>query len=362
MKSFYLFIAAMFLSATSFAIGAITGTTNICAGTTSLLSNTTTGGTWSSSATAVVTIGSATGIMAGVAAGIATITYDDGTMIATVTATVNATVYLSDSIVVSPNDTICQGGLATFTVLPTLGGPSPSFSWIVNGAPHGTGTTLSYVPDSGDVVFCVMTTSEQCPNAASTYSNVIVMTTVTSKEPVFTISASPPQYILARQNDTLTVHVVYDGSVPSYQWLVKGVPVPGATAATYIFNCESCYDTQKVSCIVTGCGGASKEGKIAVLVGEGVALLNAAHGGVSISPNPNNGVFSINSQAQLKTNDAVTVSVINMYGAEVYRKKVLPRNRMLNEQIAPETQMAKGVYILKLSSSSENIMQRFIVD
>lgn len=57
------------------AISILGGTTGICTATTSTLSNATTGGTWSSSTTTVATVGSSSGVVTGVAAGTATITY-----------------------------------------------------------------------------------------------------------------------------------------------------------------------------------------------------------------------------------------------------------------------------------------------
>jgi hypothetical protein len=53
---------------------AITGGTSVCIGNTTLMSNTTTGGTWSSSTTGTATI-DASGLVTGVSAGSATITY-----------------------------------------------------------------------------------------------------------------------------------------------------------------------------------------------------------------------------------------------------------------------------------------------
>jgi len=73
--------------------GTITGASAVCAGSTITLSNTTTGGTWSSSNTAIATVGS-TGIVTGVAGGTVTISYTVTNSCGTATAikviTVNA--------------------------------------------------------------------------------------------------------------------------------------------------------------------------------------------------------------------------------------------------------------------------------
>lgn len=54
---------------------AIAGPTSVCQGATITLTNPTTGGSWSSSATGIATVGSLTGVVTGVAAGVANITY-----------------------------------------------------------------------------------------------------------------------------------------------------------------------------------------------------------------------------------------------------------------------------------------------
>jgi uncharacterized protein YjdB len=54
---------------------AITGSVNVCVGTSSLLSNLTTGGSWTSSNIAIASIGSTTGLLVGNNPGVATVTY-----------------------------------------------------------------------------------------------------------------------------------------------------------------------------------------------------------------------------------------------------------------------------------------------
>ena len=72
-------------------VGSITGTTSVCVGTTSTLSNATTCGIWSSSSTSVATIGSTSGVVSGVAAGTTIITYAaNSNNFATAVVTVNA--------------------------------------------------------------------------------------------------------------------------------------------------------------------------------------------------------------------------------------------------------------------------------
>lgn len=75
----------------SAAPAAITGTTVVCAGATTTLTNTVPGGAWSSSSTGIATAGFGTGIVTGVSSGTATISYiiSSGCFVTT-TVTVNA--------------------------------------------------------------------------------------------------------------------------------------------------------------------------------------------------------------------------------------------------------------------------------
>jgi sugar lactone lactonase YvrE len=69
--------------------GTIIGGLSICRGDTTALTDTVTGGVWSSGNTGVATVGSGTGMVIGAAAGVAVITYAAGTCYVTKTVTVN---------------------------------------------------------------------------------------------------------------------------------------------------------------------------------------------------------------------------------------------------------------------------------
>lgn len=89
----------------------ITGTFTVCAGATTTLASATPGGTWSSSSTAVATV-SASGVVTGIAAGTATITYSAPSGAVTAVVTVNATPVTPA--IVGPSG-ICVGLTGTYT-------------------------------------------------------------------------------------------------------------------------------------------------------------------------------------------------------------------------------------------------------
>ena len=89
----------------------------VCIGsTTAFTSNGLSGGTWSSSNTAAATVNTTTGVVTGVAAGNATITYTSTTPCGTATASAAITVIIvPDAGTVSGASTVCVGSTTTYT-------------------------------------------------------------------------------------------------------------------------------------------------------------------------------------------------------------------------------------------------------
>lgn len=123
----------------------ITGITNVCVASATVLSNATAGGTWISSNTSVATIGFASGLVSGIAAGSTTITYllPTGCFVTTVLV-VNP---LPDPI--AGPDNVCVGSTGTFTNTVGFGSWSSSTpsvasigasTGIVSGLSDGTAT------------------------------------------------------------------------------------------------------------------------------------------------------------------------------------------------------------------------------
>ncbi len=128
--------------------GPITGTLTVCVGGTTTLSDTTAGGTWTSSTPAVATIGSLTGIVTGVTAGTATITYNASTGNVTAVVTVNS---IPTPAAITGSSSVCTG-LTTALSSGTPGGvwsssntarATVNTSGVVTGISAGT-VTITY--------------------------------------------------------------------------------------------------------------------------------------------------------------------------------------------------------------------------
>ncbi len=73
---------------------------------------------------------------------------------------------------------VTTGSSVTFTSVPVNGGTTPSYQWKVNAAnaTNATNASYTYVPFNGDVVSCVMTSSEACATGNPAGSDTVVMT------------------------------------------------------------------------------------------------------------------------------------------------------------------------------------------
>lgn len=149
------------VSGLSGTIASISGTTSVCEGSSTTLSNTTFGGVWSSSNTAVATV-DANGVVSGIAAGTTTISYtltsgDGCTSSVTTTFTVTKAPGISS---VTPASR-CGEGTLTLTAAAATG----TINWYAaetGGSPLATGTTYTTPNLSSTATYYVGVTSGSC--------------------------------------------------------------------------------------------------------------------------------------------------------------------------------------------------------
>lgn len=156
-------IFSIFISLITFAQTPITGTTSTCVGLYTRLANATSGGTWSSSTTAVATI-TKFGDVLGVSVGTATITYTTTGTPATTTVTINpsigtisgfgslcpgTTLTLSNTVTggiwSSSNSTVATIG-STSGILNTITGGTTNVTYSLNGCSNVQSVVVNYSP------------------------------------------------------------------------------------------------------------------------------------------------------------------------------------------------------------------------
>jgi len=141
---------------------------------------------------------------------------------------------------------VCAGNSVTFTAYPVNGGSPPSYQWKVNGASAGTDNQVySYIPASGDVVSCILTSNVSCPSGNPATSNSIIMTI----NPVLAVSVSvgPSQNPFCAGGAVTFTATPGNGGVPQYQWKVNGANA-GTNNNTYTYNP---LNGDSIRCVIT---------------------------------------------------------------------------------------------------------------
>ena len=135
----------------------------------------------------------------------------------------------------------------TFLASPVNEGLSPVYQWKVNGTIVGTNNpTYSYIPVNGDIVTCILNSSEICTTNNPATSNQVIM--VINSNLVVSVSISASANPVCSGNAvTYTANPTNGGSSPIYQWKVNGINA-GTSSSTYTYNPAS---GDQISCILT---------------------------------------------------------------------------------------------------------------
>jgi hypothetical protein len=217
-------------------VAAITGNMNICTGATTQLSNTTTGGVWSSSNNAIATV-STSGLVSGVTAGTVTISY---TTVCGGAATATVTVHPLPTITASGPITFCAGGNVVLTA-----SAGTSYLWSNNA------TTQSITVTGSGNYSVTVTNTGGC--SATTAPVAVVVNAIPA-----TATVAAPASVCAGATVTLTASS--SESTPTYKWydaLTGGnLLYTGAVFTSPVLNATTTYYTEVQN--ATGCTTASR--------------------------------------------------------------------------------------------------------
>ena len=219
---------------------AILGATDVCeGGSTITLSDMTGGGIWISSAPAIATIGSSSGVVTGVMAGTTTITYMLTATTCQITSVV--TVHPLPAAIGGPS-VVCEN--ATITLFDGSGG----------GTWTSTPTTIATVGLGTGVVFGV-----SAGTATVTYTITLTGCSITTP---ITVNPQPPAIITPIGDTMMCPGGFVDltcgtGTGLSYQWYNSGAAIGGATASSYLTAAAGIYSVQVTNsfgCVKTSNG------------------------------------------------------------------------------------------------------------
>ncbi len=270
------------------------------------------------------------------------------------TLTVNSKPAISSQ----PADTtVCVGSALRLSVAST--GGSLSYQWshngtVVNGATSAQLTIPSI--SANDAGAYVVVVRNACGTATSSAASV----TLTNPP---TITTQPVSQTVG-VNAVFTVSTVATGSgTLSYQWTINGIPIPGATQASYTRTGTTKSDEGSYACVVSNpCGNVTTG--VAVISISTVGVSDAEIYGYSISnpqPNPTADVASIHivlpeaNTVLVDVSDAGGRVVATLVNAELEAgEHVLVLNAVGNN-------LASGTYYIRLLTADGLSTTRRIV-
>ncbi len=246
----------------------IAGVPAICAGltTTYVIPGT---GTWSSSSPSIASVGSSTGVVTGVSAGVATITFAPG---ASCFVTRTISVNLSPAPVSGP-DNICMGTPATYTCATAGGAWSASGPISITGA--GTTGTVSGT-SAGTATVTYMHSG--CPSMKAVTVNIVPSSIIVGggiSNSLCLNSTLPLSLTTSTPGGSWTSSTPAIGSVDASTGLLTGLAV-GTTTVSYTMP-SGCYSKLLVSVEPLP---AAIVGPAIICVGQSTTMTNPTPGGV----------------------------------------------------------------------------------
>ena len=308
-------------------VNAITGTTSVCIGATTTLSNTTPNGTWSTSNGAVATVSN--GIVSGVFVGTANIYYSvtasGCTKAVATTVTVNALPTISGTL------SVCVGATTTLSGSAT---------------PNATTPWLSATPSVATINANGVVTGVAQGTSIITYKNANGCT----KTATITVNALPITPTITKRNDSLICSIT---TGTSYKWYLNGTIFTTTTLPKIKLTQNGSYTVEVVG--ANTCTSALSAGFNATITGIKNNRLDIQY---SILPNPNNGLFEMKITSAI--NKTYQLKIFSISGQEILSEEI---NIKAGQNSTPInlTGIDKGIYLLSLISDDGISTQNIIV-
>jgi trimeric autotransporter adhesin len=270
----------------------ITGTLSICNGGTTTLHNAASGGTWTSGAPTIATVGSSTGIVSGLSAGTAVITYSTSGCFVTTVVTVNPMLPTITGIL-----NTCVGNTSTLSNSAPGGtwtSGSPGVATIGSSSGIVTGVALGTAIITYSVGSCFVTTTvtvNPLPSAITGPLNINLCAGAAS-----VLSSTPAGGIWTSSNTGVA-------TIGSSTGIVTGIS-GGTSNITYTIS-AGCYQTTTVTVNPTM---PPITGRLRICAGDTAILSNLVPGGVWTSGNT--AVATIGSSDGIVTSISTGTAVI----------------------------------------------------
>lgn len=241
---------------------AIMGTTSVCAGATTSLSDPATGGTWTSSNAAVASVGSGTGMVTGVLAGTTMITYIVSGDTATTIVTVNAipTAIIGNTLICGSGTTLLTDAAGGGTWSRSNTNVNVNASGIVTGVAAGT-SVITYATGCGTVTATVLINSIPSAGTITGASSELLGSSITLSDAT-SGAGWITQTAITNAIGSPAAATLYDNI-----YVMGGQNSGGCSSGVQVYNATSNTWTTAASmpdCIYQGDGAGVINGKIYV--------------------------------------------------------------------------------------------------
>ena len=273
---------------------------------------------------------------------------------------------VSNTITVSPNDTVCAGAPVSFVAHPVNGGVSPTYQWMSGPGSPITGAVFNTFSSSslldGETIFCQVTSNTACPLVPTVMSNTVTMNVI-SNAPVVHIYASPGSNVPAGTTVILN-SLIYNGGIgPLYQWKKNNVDIPGATSSVYLIPNVTSSDTLTLEVISTmecTTPAFATSNMLVIQTNVGTTTIAGLSDDLTIYPNPNTGIFSLQGTINHGQPSVASIEVVNPLGQVIYTSQTL----MTGNELSKDFDLANvptGVYLLRINCEGQSKTLRFAV-
>lgn len=257
---------------------------------------------------------------------------------------------------------ICEGTPTEIFANGIHGGNNPLYQWIMNDVEVGTNSP--YLPiesfESGDEITCIFTSNANCISESQVSSNTLVLQSIEVVTPTVSISVSPAGTLAYGTPVTFTPTLTNCGQSPVYVWIKNGVVVGNySTYSSQQLHAGDTISLRVYSTIFCTTNQIAYSNSIGMEIISDIQNIHQSTG-ISISPNPSNGILNLNMENYQSAGEDFNLSIFSMDGKLIYSKN----HGKLDTQITSidlRNVLSKGIYLLRYNSSSSSGVVRFVV-
>jgi len=258
---------------------------------------------------------------------------------------------------------ICEGTQVIFYASPENGGDDPSYQWKKNGTNCGTNDPyyVTSMLQNGDVICCVLTSTEPCVEQDSATSNEITMTVI--NEPAQPATPEGPSYVDLNSIQASSYTTSLDTNVSDYTWLI--VPEEAWQSMNNAGNeMEVVWSLDymgEASISVLGsnfCGSGPVSESLAVVLDNTTSIHDESGIEMSIYPNPNKGTFNL--RLYSPDQETIALSIRNMIGESILVEERIPIKGEMRRTINLES-LPEGIYFLLIKAGDYTRTEKIIL-